>query len=78
MIHAATAAQLAFKEEKMKSKTIEWPAYIQLMEQLLNVPLDDARRKELEVHLTRMAALAEPLMDFPLPQRQEVAGVYKL
>ncbi len=78
MIHAATAAQLAFKEEKMKLKTIEWPAYIQLMEQLLNVPLDDARRKELEVHLTRMAALAESLMDFPLPQRQEVAGVYKL
>ncbi|WP_034461582.1 oxalurate catabolism protein HpxX [Buttiauxella noackiae] len=62
----------------MKLKTIEWPAYIQLMEQLLNVPLDDARRKELEVHLTRMAALAESLMDFPLPQRQEVAGVYKL
>ncbi|MGB7803140.1 MAG: oxalurate catabolism protein HpxX [Buttiauxella sp.] len=48
------------------------------MEQLLNVPLDDARRKELEVQLTRMAALAEPLMEFPLPQRQEVAGIYKL
>ena len=62
----------------MTAKPIDWPAYIQLMEQLLNVPLDDARRKELEVQLTRMAALAEPLLDFPLPQRQDVAGVYKL
>ena len=61
----------------MTSKNIDWPTYIQLMEQLLNVPLDDARRSELEVQLTRMAALAEPLMDFPLPQRQEVAGIYK-
>jgi hypothetical protein len=72
------AAPPDFKEQDMKSKTIDWPTYIQLMEQLLNVPLDDARRKELEVQLTRMATLAEPLMDFPLPQRQEVAGVYKL
>ncbi len=62
----------------MTTKPIDWPTYIQLMEQLLNVPLDDTRRKELEVQLTRMAALAEPLLDFPLPQRQEVAGVYKL
>ncbi|WP_115630665.1 oxalurate catabolism protein HpxX [Buttiauxella agrestis] len=62
----------------MKSESFDWPAYIQLMEQLLNVPLDDMRRKEIEIQLTRMAALAEPLMEFPLPQRQEVAGVYKL
>lgn len=62
----------------MLLNTIDWPAYIQIMEQLLNVPLDEARRKELEVQLTRMAGLAEPLMNFPLPQRQEVAGVYKL
>ncbi|GDX06234.1 oxalurate catabolism protein HpxX [Buttiauxella sp. WJP83] len=62
----------------MTSTFIDWPTYIQLMEQLLNVPLDDARRRELEVQLVRMAALAEPLMEFPLPQRQEVAGIYKL
>jgi len=62
----------------MLLNTIDWPAYIRAMEQLLNVPLDEARRKELEVQLTRMAGLAEPLMNFPLPQRQEVAGVYKL
>lgn len=78
MTHAAMAVPLDFKEYKLTSTDIDWPAYIQLMEQLLNVPLDDARRKELEVQLTRMAALAEPLMEFPLPQRQEVAGIYKL
>lgn len=72
------AAPLDFKESKMTSTFIDWPTYIQLMEQLLNVPLDDARRRELEVQLVRMAALAEPLMEFPLPQRQEVAGIYKL
>ncbi|MCE0825295.1 oxalurate catabolism protein HpxX [Buttiauxella sp. A2-C2_NF] len=62
----------------MTLNSIDWPAYIKVMEQLLNVPLDEARRKELEVQLARMETLAEPLMDFPLPQRQEVAGVYKL
>ncbi len=62
----------------MLLNTIDWPAYIRAMEQLLNVPMDEARRKELEVQLIRMAGLAEPLMDFPLPQRLEVAGIYKL
>ncbi len=62
----------------MLLNTIDWPAYIRAMEQLLNVPMDEARRKELEVQLIRMAGLAEPLMDFTLPQRLEVAGIYKL
>lgn len=62
----------------MLLNTIDWPAYIRAMEQLLNVPMDEMRRKEIEIQLTRMAGLAEPLMDFPLPQRLEVAGVYKL
>ncbi|MRT14894.1 oxalurate catabolism protein HpxX [Enterobacteriaceae bacterium RIT711] len=62
----------------MLLNTIDWPAYIRAMEQLLNVPMDEMRRKEIEIQLTRMAELAEPLMEFPLPQREEVAGVYKL
>ncbi|MCT4700999.1 oxalurate catabolism protein HpxX [Enterobacteriaceae bacterium H20N1] len=56
----------------------DWPTYISLMEQLLDVPLDDERRKELAIQLARIAAMAEPLLAFELPQRQEVAGVYKL
>ena len=47
------------------------------MEQLLAVPLDDERRAELEVQLTRIAAMAQPLMDYPLGPREEIAGVYK-
>lgn len=62
----------------MLLNTIDWPAYIRAMEQLLNVPVDGPRRQELEVQLARMATLAEPLMDFPLPPRQEVSGIYKL
>jgi len=48
------------------------------MEQLLAMPLDDARRAELEIQLTRIAAMAAPLLAFPLDNRQDVAGVYRL
>ncbi len=51
----------------MNTTDFDWPTYIRLMEQLLAVPLDDARRAELEVQLTRIAAMAQPLMAFPLP-----------
>lgn len=62
----------------MSDNTFDWPTYIRLMEQLLAVPLNDERRAELEVQLTRIAAMAQPLMAFPLPHRQEVAGEYRL
>ena len=62
----------------MNTTDFDWPTYIRLMEQLLAVPLDDARRAELEVQLTRIAAMAQPLMVFPLPHRQEGAGEYRL
>lgn len=60
------------------TKHIDWPTYINLMEQLLTVPLDDERRQELALQLARIEAMAEALMAFELPQRQDVAGVYKL
>jgi hypothetical protein len=60
------------------SQSFDWPTYISLMEQLLDVPLNDERREELAVQLARIAAMAGPLLAFELPQRQEVAGVYKL
>lgn len=62
----------------MSDNTFDWPTYIRLMEQLLAVPLDDERRAELEVQLTRIATMAQPLMDFPLPHRQDGAGEYRL
>ncbi|SCB98325.1 Protein of unknown function [Kosakonia oryzendophytica] len=62
----------------MNTTDFDWLTYIRLMEQLLAVPLDDARRAELEVQLTRIAAMAQPLMAFPLPHRQEGAGEYRL
>ncbi|WP_433690165.1 oxalurate catabolism protein HpxX [Kosakonia cowanii] len=62
----------------MNNDATDWPAWIRLMEQVLEVPLDDARRAELEVQLARIAAMAQPLMQFPLPPRQEGAGEYRL
>ena len=39
--------------------------------------LDDARRAELRVQFSRIAAMAGPLLAFPLDERVEIAGVYK-
>lgn len=54
----------------------DWAAYIAQMEQILALELDEARRAELLVQFTRIAAMAEPLMAFPLDDRLEVAGVF--
>lgn len=62
----------------MNNDAVEWKVWIRLMEQILDVPLDDARRAELEVQLARIAAMAQPLMHFPLSSRQEGAGEYRL
>ena len=61
----------------MKQTSPDWAAWVAQMEQVLGVSLDDERRAELLVQFTRIAAMAEPLMAFPLDDRQEVAGVYK-
>lgn len=54
----------------------DWAAYIAQMEQILALELDDARRAELLTQFNRIAAMAEPLMAFPLDDRLEVAGVF--
>lgn len=61
----------------MKQTSPDWAAWVAQMEQVLGVSLDDERRAELLVQFTRIAAMSEPLMAFPLDDRQEVAGVYK-
>ena len=61
----------------MIQSTPDWAAYIQQMEQVLDLQLDEARRKELLLQLGRIAAMAEPLMDYQLDDRLEVAGVYR-
>lgn len=55
-----------------------WSAYLTLMEQILDLTLTDERRAELLVQLTRIAGMAQPLMDYPLDDRLDVAGVYTL
>ncbi|CAI2530466.1 oxalurate catabolism protein HpxX [Serratia liquefaciens] len=55
---------------------VDWVAYIRQMEAILALEMDDARRQELLIQFNRIAALAEPLMAFPLDPRLEIAGVY--
>ncbi|MGM3175655.1 oxalurate catabolism protein HpxX [Dickeya lacustris] len=52
-------------------------AYLQQMESLMGLELDDTRRQELHVQFSRIAAMAQPLMACSLDERQEVAGVYR-
>ena len=47
------------------------------MTHLLDMELDAPRRKELERQFARIAAMAQPRMDYPLGPREEIAGVYK-
>ncbi|MBT0728377.1 oxalurate catabolism protein HpxX [Rosenbergiella australiborealis] len=60
------------------NKTIDWPSYIEQMSLLLNLELDEARRTELALQLDRIAEIAAPLMAYPLDERQEIGGVWKL
>ncbi|MBX9447128.1 oxalurate catabolism protein HpxX [Dickeya chrysanthemi] len=64
----------------MKNRDIDQDtlaAYLQQMEVLMGLELNNARRQELHVQFSRIAAMAQPLMAFPLDERQEVAGVYR-
>ncbi|EXU77173.1 oxalurate catabolism protein HpxX [Erwinia mallotivora] len=61
----------------MMQRSPDWASYLAQMEQVLDVPLDDQRRAELLIQFSRIAAMADPLMAFPLDDRLEVAGVYK-
>ncbi|MEQ9746679.1 oxalurate catabolism protein HpxX [Pectobacterium actinidiae] len=53
-------------------------AYLQHMETLLTLQLNQERRQELLVQFSRIHAMAQPLMEFPLDEHQEIAGVYTL
>ncbi len=61
----------------MTSK-VNWPTYVEQMSLLLEVELSEQRRNELALQLERIAVLAAPLMDYPLDDRAEVGGVWKL
>ncbi|MGF6561246.1 oxalurate catabolism protein HpxX [Erwinia aphidicola] len=61
----------------MKQDTPDWAAYVAQMEQVLALELDETRRAELLTQFSRIAAMAAPMMAFPLDDRLEVAGVYK-
>ena len=61
----------------MTTQQPDWHAYLAQMEAVLGIELDDARRAELHQQFSRIAAMAGPLLAFPLDDRVEIAGVYK-
>ncbi|XXD10303.1 oxalurate catabolism protein HpxX [Klebsiella sp. R445] len=61
----------------MPQPITDWSAWLAQMEQILGLELDAQRRDELQLQFSRIAAMAEPLMAYPLAERQEIAGVYK-
>lgn len=61
----------------MNNTPAEWDRYLTQMAHLLNIELDDDRRAELQLQFSRIATIAEPLMDYPLDERLDIAGVYK-
>ncbi|GLR10350.1 DUF4089 domain-containing protein [Mixta theicola] len=58
-------------------KVNDWTTYLNQMTAMLDIELDEARRAELLLQFTRIAQMAGPLMDFPLDERLDVAGVYQ-
>ncbi|HHL2561738.1 TPA: oxalurate catabolism protein HpxX [Yersinia enterocolitica] len=65
-------------KETSEKNAMDWAAYIQQMEILLALELDDTRRAALLQQFERIATMAGPLMALPLDEKQEIAGVYRL
>jgi len=61
----------------MNNVPSDYIAYLAQMTQILDIELDHPRPAELAIQFNRIAAMAEPLMAFPLDDRLEIAGVYK-
>ncbi len=54
----------------------DWSEYLTQMTHLLRLELDAPRREELERQFARIAAMAQPLMDYPLgAARRHCGGV---
>ncbi|MXP67602.1 oxalurate catabolism protein HpxX [Pantoea sp. Aalb] len=55
---------------------IDWMIYINQMEKILMLKLDDIQRAELLIQFNYIASIVEPLMSMKLDERIEVAGVF--
>ena len=53
----------------------DWSEYLTQMTHLLDMELDAPRRKELERQFARIAAMAQPLMDYPSGRARRLRGV---
>ncbi|MBD3697172.1 oxalurate catabolism protein HpxX [Klebsiella pneumoniae] len=53
----------------------DWSEYLTQMTHLLRLELEAPRREELERQFSRIAAMAQPLMDYPRAARRHCGGV---
>lgn len=57
--------------------SIDWGAYVETQAALLGLLLDDARKAEVALHLSRIAAMVEPLLEFEEDRAHEPAPVFR-
>lgn len=55
----------------------DWGAYVDAQAALLGLSLDEARRAEIALHLSRIAAMARPLLEFEEDRTCEPAPVFR-
>jgi hypothetical protein len=55
----------------------DWSAYVSTMAALHGLELNPARHAEIVEQLQRVQAIAQPLLDFPLPANIELASSFQ-
>ena len=58
-------------------ESIDIPALVDLMSQLLDLPIDPDHRPGVIANLERTASIAQLVLNFPLPDEIEVAPVFQ-
>lgn len=61
----------------MTTGPVDWPAYVDAMAALHNLPLDDERRNEVIRQLGNIEILARQFVEFPLADEIEPAPVFR-
>jgi len=56
---------------------INYAAYVEQTADLLGLALPDEYRDSVIENFTQLSAIAQPVMDFPLPPHTEIAPVFK-
>lgn len=61
----------------MSQTPIDIPTLVDLMSQVINLPIDPDHRPGVIANLERTATIAQVVMDFPLPDTIETAPIFQ-